>query len=229
MDSDPGGPKTYGSGSATLLFAVIRYVSLSPEIQDPHDISIDVQILLLISDCELSKKKPLIHFQHCLQRTHCPIIRNSYELAFHFWFIFGLLLVIQMMRICDHQCCGSGMFIPDPDFYPSRIPDPNTAMKDRGEKKFVFIPFFWAIKFTKLNCFIFEMLKNKNWANYQRIIELFTPKIGTKLTKIWIWDPGSGKNLFRIPGSKRHRIHCCQMVEFWAAGLKNGPVKILAA
>jgi hypothetical protein len=25
------------------------------------------------------------------------------------------------------QCCGSGMFIPDPgsDFFPSRIPDPN--------------------------------------------------------------------------------------------------------
>ncbi len=22
-----------------------------------------------------------------------------------------------------NQCCGSGIFIPDPDFYPSRIPD----------------------------------------------------------------------------------------------------------
>jgi hypothetical protein len=33
------------------------------------------------------------------------------------------------------QCCGSGMFIPDPDFYPSRIPDPKTATKERGEKK----------------------------------------------------------------------------------------------
>jgi hypothetical protein len=30
-----------------------------------------------------------------------------------------------------HQCCGSGMFIPDPDFYPSRIPDPKTATKER--------------------------------------------------------------------------------------------------
>ncbi len=25
------------------------------------------------------------------------------------------------------QCCGSGMFIPDPDFYPSWITDPKTA------------------------------------------------------------------------------------------------------
>jgi hypothetical protein len=25
------------------------------------------------------------------------------------------------------------------------------------------------------------------------------------------------------------KVHCCQMAEFWAAGLKNGPVKLLAA
>jgi hypothetical protein len=29
------------------------------------------------------------------------------------------------------------MFIPDPDLYPSRIPDPKTAMKDIGKKKIV--------------------------------------------------------------------------------------------
>jgi hypothetical protein len=46
-------------------------------------------------------------------------------------------------------------------------------------------------------------------------MELFTQKIFvTKLSKIWVWDPGSGKNLFRIPdpGVKKHRIpdpqHC---------------------
>jgi hypothetical protein len=50
------------------------------------------------------------------------------------------------------------------------------------------------------------MLKKKIWANFQRIIELFTQKIVTKLSKIGVRDPGSGKNLFRIPGSKRHRI-----------------------
>jgi hypothetical protein len=53
------------------------------------------------------------------------------------------------------------MFIPDPDFYPSRIPDlgsripdPKTAMKDRGDKKIV-IPFFGAINFTKLKTIYF--------------------------------------------------------------------------
>jgi hypothetical protein len=36
------------------------------------------------------------------------------------------------------------------------------------------------------------MLKKKIWANFQRIIKLFTQKIITKLSKIWVWGPGSG-------------------------------------
>jgi hypothetical protein len=43
------------------------------------------------------------------------------------------------------------------------------------------------------------MLKKKILTNFQRIIDLFTQKIVSKLSKIWVWDPGSGKNLFRIP------------------------------
>ncbi len=43
------------------------------------------------------------------------------------------------------------------------------------------------------------MLNKNIWANFQRIIEPFTQKIFTKLSKVWVWDPGSGKNLFRIP------------------------------
>jgi hypothetical protein len=54
------------------------------------------------------------------------------------------------MREAYKQCCGSGMFIPDPDFYPSRIPDPKTATKERGEKKLVVIPFYVATNVTKL-------------------------------------------------------------------------------
>jgi hypothetical protein len=54
-----------------------------------------------------------------------------------------------------YQCCGSGMLIPDPDFLPipdlgSRNPDPKTATKERGEKKFVVITFHVASNFTKL-------------------------------------------------------------------------------
>jgi hypothetical protein len=96
--------------------------------------------------------------------------------------------------------------------YPGfRIPDPKTAMKDIDEKKFVVIPFFGVINFTKLNYFIFEMLKKKIWANFQRIIELFTQKIVSKISKIWVWDPGSATLVKTYPGSriqgpKGHRI-----------------------
>jgi hypothetical protein len=57
------------------------------------------------------------------------------------------------------------------------------------------------------------MLKKNIWANFQRIIELFTQKIVTKLSKTWVWDPRSGIRKKPIPdsgsrmqGSKKHRI-----------------------
>jgi hypothetical protein len=73
----------------------------------------------------------------------------------------------------------------------SRISDPKTATKERGEKKIVVIPFYLCShKFHKTeNYFSFEVLKKQIWANFQRIIKLFTQKIVTKLSKIW--DPGS--------------------------------------
>jgi hypothetical protein len=47
-----------------------------------------------------------------------------------------------------------GFRIPDPGFHipdlGSRIPDPKTGTKERGEKKFVVMPFFVAKNFTKL-------------------------------------------------------------------------------
>jgi hypothetical protein len=98
----------------------------------------------------------------------------------------------------------------------SRIPDPGSRIqkktKERGEKKISCHTFLCSHKFHKIvNYFSFEALKKKIWANFQRIIELFTKKIVKKLLKIWSWDPGSGirdpgsvKNLFRIldPGSR---------------------------
>jgi hypothetical protein len=66
--------------------------------------------------------------------------------------------------VADPGCLSR---IPDPDFYPSRIPDPKTATKDRGEKKFFVVkPFFVATNFTKL--FIFDMLKKKNLAQFSK-------------------------------------------------------------
>jgi hypothetical protein len=45
------------------------------------------------------------------------------------------------------------------------------------------------------------MLKKKIWANFQRIIELFTQKIFTKLSKIWVWDQRFGIRKKPIPDS----------------------------
>jgi hypothetical protein len=83
-----------------------------------------------------------------------------------------------------------GFRISDPG---SRIPDSKTAMKIRSEKKIIVILFFGAINFIKLYYFMFEMLKKNIWANFHRIIELFIQKIVTKLSKIWVWDPGVQK------------------------------------
>ena len=96
----------------------------------------------------------------------------------------------------SNQCCGSGMFIPDPRSriliftHPgSQILDPGSLIPDPGSKN--------SNKREKV-------LKKKIWANFQRIIELFTKKIVKKLLKIWSWDPGSGipKKPIPDPGSR---------------------------
>ncbi len=91
----------------------------------------------------------------------------------------------------------------------SRIPDPRSKNSNKRErwKKISCHTFLCSHKFHKIvNYLSFEVVKKKIWANFQRIIELFTKKIVKKLLKIWSWDPGSeirdpesGKNLFRIP------------------------------
>jgi hypothetical protein len=56
----------------------------------------------------------------------------------------------------------------------SRIPDPKTAPKGGG-KKICCHNFLCSYNFHKIeNYFSFRVLKKKIWANFQRIIELFT-------------------------------------------------------
>jgi hypothetical protein len=100
--------------------------------------------------------------------------------------------------------------IPDPG---SRIPDPKTVTKERGKKNLLSY-FFCSRKFHKIEYYvIFKMLKKKIWANFQRIVEVFTQKFFNMLSNIWVWDPGSeirdSEKTYsgsRIQGSKRHRI-----------------------
>jgi hypothetical protein len=48
------------------------------------------------------------------------------------------------------------------------------------------------------------MVKKNIWANFQRIVEVFTQKIFNMLSNIWIWDPRSGirKKPIPDPGSR---------------------------
>ncbi len=56
----------------------------------------------------------------------------------------------------------------------------------------ILFTFFCSHKIHKIeNNLTFGILKKKIWANFQRIIEHFTQKIVSKLSKIWVWDPGS--------------------------------------
>jgi hypothetical protein len=48
-------------------------------------------------------------------------------------------------KIHASDCCGSGMFIPDP----------KTVTKERGEKKFVMVLLFVVTNFTLLNIMLF--------------------------------------------------------------------------
>jgi hypothetical protein len=93
-------------------------------------------------------------------------------------------------------------------------PGSKTATKERGEK-ICFRNFLFSHKFHKIeNYFSFEMLTKKIWANFQRITyRAFTQNIVTRLSKIWVWDPGSEirdpektYSGSRIQESKRHRI-----------------------
>jgi hypothetical protein len=119
----------------------------------------------------------------------------------------------QESSVADPGCLSRILIFTHPG---SRI---QKQQQKREVKKISCHTFLRSHKFHKIvNYFSFEVLKKKNWANFQRIIEIFTQKIVKKLLKIWsrdpgseIRDPGSGKNLFRIPypgcrGSKRHRI-----------------------
>jgi hypothetical protein len=43
------------------------------------------------------------------------------------------VLVFIFISIMLYQCCVSGMFIPDPDFYPFRISDPGSKNSNKRE------------------------------------------------------------------------------------------------
>jgi hypothetical protein len=85
--------------------------------------------------------------------------------------------------------------VADPDFYPSRIPDPKTATKDRGEKFFFEKPFFVATNFTKLNIILFLICWRKKFGPiFQELLKVLPKKLSPSPQKygFGIRDPRSG-------------------------------------
>jgi hypothetical protein len=111
------------------------------------------------------------------KRHYLPVV-----LSRHF------LIFLCRWRLVATSVAGSGMFIPDPDL---PVSDARSRIQ-KQQQKICCHTFLCNHKFYKIiNYFSFEVLKKKIWANFQRIIELFTQKIVTKLSEIWVWDPGS--------------------------------------
>jgi hypothetical protein len=83
------------------------------------------------------------------------------------------------------------MFIPDPGF---THPGSKNSNKREGEKKLVV-----AKNFTELKINLLLTIEEQKLGQFSKDYRTFYPKIVTRLSKIWVWDPGSGKNLSRIP------------------------------
>jgi hypothetical protein len=115
-----------------------------------------------------------------------------------------------MTGITIKQCCGSGMFISDPGSWFTH-PGSKNSNKREGWKKNLLPYLFSQPQFHKIeNYFIFEMLKKKMWANFKKIIKLFTQNLSLTSQQYWfgIRDPGKtySESRIRVQGSKRHRI-----------------------
>ena len=98
--------------------------------------------------------------------------------------------------------------IPDPDFYPSRIPDlgfripdPKTVTKERGEKNLISY-FFCSHNFTKLNIMLFLKCLRKKFGPIFKELLKFLPKKCSICSQIYgfgIRDPRSGIRKKPIP------------------------------
>ncbi len=112
--------------------------------------------LAAIGNTKLVKtKKTVLHitsYTFCMQGTFLPCARKGWLAA----------VPILCTSVADPGCLSR---IPDPDFYPSRIPDLGSRIQKQqwktGVKIFFSKPFFWAINFTKLNYFVFELSRKK--------------------------------------------------------------------
>ncbi len=119
------------------------------------------------------------------------------------------------------------MFIPDPGSWLLSLLDPvsnnSTATKEGGGGEFV----VHSLKFYKIVNFFFAC-KEQNLSQFTKnyTVVVFTQKIVIKLSKYGFWsrDPGSGKNLFRIPDPGVKKASCIPDPDSQHCNFVQGPL-----
>ncbi len=78
------------------------------------------------------------------------------------------------------QCCGSGMFITDPDIYPSRIPDLGSRIQQQQQKsreQNVLLSYLFLAQISQnFNLFYFLTGKEKNLSQFTKNYGTSDPK-----------------------------------------------------
>jgi hypothetical protein len=110
----------------------------------------------------------------------------------------------------------------------SRISDPKTGTKERGEKKFVEIPFF--VPQISQNCKLFNFcnVEEKNLGQFSKNYRTFYPKNSQKYG-FGILDPRSGKTYSGSRGQKgtRSRIRIRNTGQRYGSGSFYHKAKIV--
>ena len=123
---------------------------------------------------------------------------------------FCVTIKVPVPSVADPGCLSR---IPDPNFYPSRIPNLGSRIQKQqqktGVKNFFVKPIFVATNFTKLNIFTFLI----SWIKkidpiFQELLKFLPKKLSPSPQKyeFGIRDPEKTYSGSRIQGSKRHRI-----------------------
>ncbi len=104
-------------------------------------------------------------------------------------------------RVADPRCLlDPGSWLLSIQGLGSRIQDPFLATKEEGGKN---SPFFISTNFTKFKIILFLNYKRKkNVSQFTKNHSTYSHKGVTKLSKIWVWEPGCWKNIFRISYSE---------------------------
>jgi hypothetical protein len=134
-----------GSGSITLKRRPLLFLSLDLALFSPNP---QLSNALTIGYAVAVYKK-------------YSVVRDNKHLSLEYW-----------KKFTSRQCCGSGLFIPDPGSWFLAVPDPTTATKEKGKNSLS--PTFFVA--TKLKITLFFKRYRKNFEAIHKELNHFCPK-----------------------------------------------------